>query len=67
VFRFQKPKKHSQPWTTEEDGKLVSMAPTLAVPLIAKELGRTAAAIETRAAVLKVKTFYRLPQRPRSR
>jgi hypothetical protein len=60
MFTFQKPKRHSQPWTPTEDDRIVALAATTPIPIIARELGRTVAAIEARAAILKVKTFYRL-------
>ena len=60
-MRFQRPAKHKKPWTADDDAKIVAMATTNSVPHIARELGRTSVAVETRAAYLKVKTLYRMP------
>jgi hypothetical protein len=57
----EKPKNHGEPWSPQDDATLTSLAPSTPVALIAKQLGRTSASVETRAAILKVKTFYRLP------
>jgi hypothetical protein len=60
-MRFATPTKHRQPWSPEDDATIIAKASTKPVSGIAMELGRSNAAVETRANVLKVKTFYRVP------
>jgi hypothetical protein len=61
MISLRKPTNHKQPWTPADDACILSMAASQPVPAIAKELKRTSAAVEARAATLKVKTFYRYP------
>jgi hypothetical protein len=60
---FQKPAKHGEPWSPEEDARLREMAANSSSALaIAKDLGRSLGSVQGRATVLNVKISYRTPK-----
>ena len=62
MLKFEKPAKHGEPWTPEEDAKLRELVKTHSRPAIAKLLGRSGGSVEGRATLLNLKLSHRRPK-----
>ena len=60
MLTLQKPARHGEPWTPDEDAKLRTLASTHTRAAIAKILSRSVGSIEGRALVLGLKMSYRI-------
>jgi hypothetical protein len=62
MLTFQKPARHGEAWTPEEDAKVRNLAENHSLAFLARLLGRSVGSVEGRAAFLGVKVSHRTPK-----
>ena len=62
MLTFQKPARHGEPWTPEEDDKVRELAENHSLTFLSRLLGRSVGSVEGRANFLGVKISHRTPK-----